>query len=240
MGCKASGTRILETLERWYLEDQVEKIEYAPPETAIALGMQKLAVVNNMSGAAHMHSLGKAERRGAAGQHGRGKASQRGPQHRLEVVLGIPQQADESACGVFTCAFAELLSRGIQPPFEFSHVSVLYGVVRHLRPVATLMSARCAACRSLVFPVSCVLVGLLASCYHALEYTDQLRRFVVVVHASRQTYLTCVVDWQLRSYVQISGPHRDQRTNPSIEHNPYPALGCHGLLIFIHLIMAVA
>ncbi len=56
---------------------------------------------------------------------------------RLEVVTqGVPRQGDGSACGVFSCAFAELLARGVLPPFEFSQVRrvrLTGSLVVHLR-----------------------------------------------------------------------------------------------------------
>ena len=36
----------------------------------------------------------------------------------------LPMQDDGSSCAVFTCAFAELLTRGLRPPYHFSQVTV--------------------------------------------------------------------------------------------------------------------
>lgn len=45
------------------------------------------------------------------------------PPWRKEVVReGVPRQGDGAACGVFMCAYAQLLAAGVPPPWSFSQV----------------------------------------------------------------------------------------------------------------------
>ncbi|CAK9275720.1 unnamed protein product [Sphagnum jensenii] len=37
---------------------------------------------------------------------------------------GVPQQEDASSCGVYICVFADLLARGLEPPFSFSQKDI--------------------------------------------------------------------------------------------------------------------
>jgi Ulp1 family protease len=37
---------------------------------------------------------------------------------------GVPQQEDGSGCGVYICVFADLLARGLEPPFSFSQKDI--------------------------------------------------------------------------------------------------------------------
>lgn len=88
---------ILDTLERWYLEDTLDKAQHNPAQVA------------------QHNTLGKAPGAGAGAK----------VFTKRVVVQGVPKQLDGAACGVFTCAFAELLARGCQPPFEFCQVRTM-------------------------------------------------------------------------------------------------------------------
>ncbi|GIL50911.1 hypothetical protein Vafri_6996 [Volvox africanus] len=69
------------------------------------------------------------ERRGPLSREGAGSSvvSDADAQgwRRESLELQIPKQEDTTSCGVFACAFAELLSRGVQPhEFQFSQADV--------------------------------------------------------------------------------------------------------------------
>ncbi|GAQ85712.1 hypothetical protein KFL_002500100 [Klebsormidium nitens] len=42
-----------------------------------------------------------------------------------QMLHGVPQQGDGGSCGVFACAYADLLAQGARPPFDFSQADIL-------------------------------------------------------------------------------------------------------------------
>lgn len=52
--------------------------------------------------------------------HGAAAKKLKPTRHKVPMREGVPRQGDGSSCGVFACAFAELLARGVLPPFYFT------------------------------------------------------------------------------------------------------------------------
>uniref|UniRef100_A0A7S0WQN0 Ubiquitin-like protease family profile domain-containing protein n=1 Tax=Chlamydomonas leiostraca TaxID=1034604 RepID=A0A7S0WQN0_9CHLO len=144
-GAGRTPMMVMQQLEQWYIADAADKGIALPPTSSQYSSSDSAAEVGSaqtgrtQSQAAQQAAAGSAPSRTeqdrpqaaspAAGPK-QGRSAGSAPATRASmfkkvvVQQGVPRQGDGAACGVFACAYAQLLAAGVEPPWNFSQADI--------------------------------------------------------------------------------------------------------------------